>query len=144
MYSCKVCKGTAQRAIPLTPTSMTSPRDEDATTPDAKAISWISTGSAETSFEDEDSRSSLGLGRGKPMSALHGGFPGKRKRMGIMGRPRGGGNSSAAGWKPDYSATSTPTSSTSTSVSVFDKKRVSEVRRRGRQPKIRGMVGLQV
>ena len=148
MYSCKVCKGTAQRAATMsgsnTPTSsITSPRDQSEDGTDAKgaSTSWMSGagGSADNSFEDDDGRMSGGMGRGKPgMSAL----AGKRKRMGLMtGNVRGGGNGRAAWKPPDYSPTS---GGSSPPMSLSDRKRLSEVRRRGRQPKIRGMVGLQV
>ena len=93
--------------------------------------------SADNSFEDDDrpgSGSAIGMGRGKPMSAL----AGKRKRMGLLaGRPRAG---SASGQKPDSSPTNP---GASPPMTIIDKKRAAEVRRRGRQPKMRGMVGLQ-
>ena len=80
------------------------------------------------------------MGRGKPMSAL----AGKRKRMGLMANnARGGGNGRAA-WKPDYSPTGAGGGSSPPAMSLQDRKRANEDRRRGRQPKIRGMVGLQV
>ena len=139
MFTCKVCKGQAQRAA-STPTnsggastpSITSPRDqqsdEGAMTPEAKTTtSWPPSG--DNSFEEEDSMK-MGMGRGKPMSAL----AGKRKRMGLFARPR-------AGAKPDWSPTGA--NGSSTPVSIIDKKRSIEMRRRGRQPKMRGMVGLQ-
>lgn len=147
MYSCKVCKGTVQRAATMsgsnTPTSsITSPRDQSEETFDINkaSTSWLSGGSADNSFEaDDESRNSnlnIGMGRGKPMSAL----AGKRKRMGLMAS-RGGGNG-RPGWKPpDYSPTS---GGSSPPMTLSDRKRANEVRRRGRQPKIRGMVGLQV
>ena len=96
-------------------------------TPEAKTTtSWPPSG--DNSFEEEDMK--MGMGRGKPMSAL----AGKRKRMGLFARPR-------AGAKPDWSPTGA--SGSSTPVSIIDKKRSIEMRRRGRQPKMRGMVGLQ-
>ena len=74
------------------------------------------------------------------MSAL----AGKRKRMGLMANnARGGGNGRAA-WKPDYSPTGAGGGSSPPAMSLQDRKRANEDRRRGRQPKIRGMVGLQV
>ena len=148
MYSCKVCKGTAQRAATMsgsnTPTSsITSPRDqsEDGTDANKASTSWMSGGgSADNSFDDDEGRMSGGIGRGKPgMSAL----AGKRKRMGLLPNVRGGGNGRAAWKPPDYSPTGASGGS-SPPMSLSDRKRLSEVRRRGRQPKIRGMVGLQV
>ena len=120
--------------------SITSPRDhqsdEGAMTPEhSKAISsWPPSG--DNSFEEEDLK--LGMGRGKPMSAL----AGKRKRMGIFSRPGVGPNQArpGSGAKPDWSPTG---AGSSPPVSIMDKKRSIEMRRRGRQPKMRGMVGLQ-
>jgi histone-lysine N-methyltransferase MLL3 len=146
MYTCKVCKGQAQRAATMTSgntsgsltPSITSPRDhsDDAMTPESKAA-WA-TSLQDNSFEDDDSlgaRGSLGMGRGKPMSAL----AGKKKKLGLLTKPRLSGIS-----KPDVG--SSPTGNhpgSSPPMSIIDKKRANEVRRRGRQPKIRGMVGLQ-
>ncbi len=161
VYECKVCKGLAQKATvhgtatTPTPTSggsfgMTSPRDSfDKDSPGGETRSFGFGGSRllerEDSFDDsKDGTSmgalggSIGLGRGKPMA-----FPGKRNRLGKVGRPPG--STSASGYaaaaaaaalnKPDYSSSS---SSSSNAM-----KRVAECRRRGRQPKIRGMVGLE-
>ena len=111
----------------------------------------------------------MGVGKGKPFAALA--QSGKRRRFGIVGRPRGGGVPVVTNWKgqvankpteittstvtvptptpPTPTPTPTPTSTTSvtlatTLASIATKKRLGDVRRKGRQPKIRGMVGLQV
>lgn len=110
-------------------------------------------------------RSIVGIGKGKPFAAAlaqQAAASGKRKRFGFVGRPRGGGVGGGNGipmvtnWKGQAAnkpgdGGSTPVTSGSSSgtpstalASIATKKRLSEVRRRGRQPKIRGMVGLQV
>ena len=60
--------------------------------------------------------------------------------MGLFARSRAG--SLAGGMNPDPSFSPT-TPGSSPPLTIIDKKRANEVRRRGRQPKIRGMVGLQ-
>jgi hypothetical protein len=90
----------------------------------------------------------MGLGKGKPMSVLGG----KRGRRGFAfgaGRPRSGyspvGAGSSGSWKGGASALGVAGPGGVTKPGLLGaKKRSGEMRRRGRQPKIRGMVGLQV
>lgn len=102
------------------------------------------------SFDDSndgdsfDERDNVG-NRGKPLIVSFG----KRGRRGTFtygaGRPKGGGQSpihGSIGWKGNGSG-----GPNKPGVLMSMKKRAalaSEARRRGRQPKIRGMVGLQV
>ena len=94
-------------------------------------------------------------GRGKPMAAMsHGnapGFPGKRRRLGMVGRPPGSvsGSGGAAGLKPGVmpGRTSHGQPATTIAAAIASKKR-GEDRKKGRVPtgvaKFRGIVGLQV
>ena len=159
MFTCKVCKGIMKPACPIPGTGSSS----------ANSTSGIS----QKSFRDDDSNggneagdggsdfgddAKIGVGKGNPLAALS--QSGKRRRFGIVGRPRGGGAAVpvVTNWKgqiankpsetvttptpPVPASTSTPLATTLASIST--KKRLGDVRRRGRQPKIRGMVGLQV
>eukprot|EP00094_Tigriopus_californicus_P002578 TCALIF_02490-PA protein Name:"Similar to Kmt2c Histone-lysine N-methyltransferase 2C (Mus musculus)" AED:0.04 eAED:0.11 QI:0/0.63/0.25/1/0.81/0.66/12/0/2215 len=144
LYVCKICKAP--------------PR------PSAVATAALASGSQSPKFDDnsndgEDSMSGMdfengrmGIGKGKPMAM--GGKRGRRGTFGFMGgrsTSRGGGNcspsggnnscgSSPVGWK---GVPNKPAMTTTTPMPIGAKARVNEVRRRGRQPKIRGMVGLQ-
>ena len=109
-------------------------------------------------------------GRGKPMAAMsHGnapGFPGKRRRLGMVGRPpgsvSGSGGASGAGRGLDFSGSSLSSGlkpgvmpgrtshgqpATTIAAAIASKKR-GEDRKKGRVPtgvaKFRGIVGLQV
>merc|ERR1719203_247697 len=112
---------------------------DDSMTPEHLKASTSWTGaSLDNSLENEEKDDvKMGMGRGKPMSAL----TGKRKRMGLFARSRGGFSGSGSS-KPDPSFSPTTPGSSPPST-IIEKKRANEVRRRGRQPKIRGMVGLQ-
>ena len=135
MYVCKICKGHPR---PASATSSSPSRFNE----DSNDASWD--GSYENlnlsggiGFDGTENGGfgpggRMGIGKGKPMAALSG----KRGRRGfaMAGRPRVGSNGSPTGWKGGPNKPG----------GVGMKKRVGEVRRRGRQPKIRGMVGLQV
>ena len=90
MFMCKVCKGQTQRAATMatgvagnggasTP-SITSPRDgmsgDDSMTPERASTSWTGA-SLDNSLEHDATTPDdvkMGMGRGKPMSALAGKF----------------------------------------------------------------------
>ena len=109
-----------------------------------------------------------GMGRGKPMAAMsHGnasGFPGKRRRLGMVGRPPGSvsGSGGSGGRGLDFSGSSLSSGlkpgvmpgrpsygqpATTIAAAIASKKR-GEDRKKGRVPtgvaKFRGIVGLQV
>ena len=159
MFVCKVCKGLVKSALQIPVNGNSN-----------SGVSRLSIGDDSnegTNFGDassdagDDSSSKIGIGKGKPFAAIA--QSGKqRKRFGFVGRPRGGGTTGGASssfptitnWKgnsankpetssntPAPSSTSAPTALAS---SIAAKKRLSEVRKKGRLPKIRGMVGLQV
>ena len=183
MYVCRICKhgpahgrshnpsgGSANSSSPIQ-TSSGGIKDED--------MSWNENSFGESSDKDlvgdGDSRGAMhGMGRGKPMSAMsHGGtpgFPGKRKRFGMVGRPpgsisgSGGGMSAGPGRGSGFSGASPNSAlkpgalsgknsspygqpSTTAAAAIASKKR-GEDRKRGRPQsgvaKIRGMVALQV
>ena len=165
MFICKVCKGLVKSACPM-PGNGTSGNSNS-------GVSRLSIGDDSNdgiNFGDagsdagDDSSSKIGIGKGKPFAALA--QSGKqRKRFGFVGRPRGGGTTGATSSTPSFpsvtnwkgntvskpeTSSNTPTSTsyssgpTALASSIAAKKRLSEVRRKGRQPKIRGMVGLQV
>ena len=104
---------------------------------------------------DYESRMAFATGKGKPMTAMApiGGKRGRRG-YGIVGRggragPVGAGNNAMS---PTGAGTSALTAAAAAIKGggpnkpgvISSKKRANEARRRGRQPKIRGMVGLQV
>lgn len=152
MYICRICKsgggGRASSAsLPIQGNSSSSPSRYNEDSNDNWSLDDISPSSsgaaaaaaaaaAGTYAGDYESSGRMGLGKGKPM------LGGKRGRRGFgyVGRPRGMysplGAGSSGGWKGG-----SPTKPGS--VGIGSKKR-GDMRRRGRQPKIRGMVGLQV
>ena len=167
MFICKVCKGLVKAACPM-PGNGNSNSGVSRVSfggDDSNGANDYGDGGSDAG---EDSipavRSIVGIGKGKPFAAAlaqQAAASGKRKRFGFVGRPRGGGvgggnvipmvtnwKGQAANKPGDGSSTPGPSGSSSTTsatlASIATKKRLSEVRRKGRQPKIRGMVGLQV
>ncbi len=155
LYVCRICKGGRAAAAAAANAAMSPRFNEDsndnwATEVDPLAITSTSsnasggsggTSLAVTSSEFENGR--LGLGKGKPMAAVlaSGGKRGRRGGgYGFVGRPRSGMGyapiGGAVGWKGSGGGPNKP-------GIVGSKKRVGDIRRRGRQSKIRGMVGLQ-
>jgi len=159
IYICRACKSPPSsstaaaltgRALPALTNSSPSRLNEDSNDTwgadefGGASPSSSSGGGASASFASYSSGDletiRMGLGKGKPMSVLGG----KRGRRGFgqAGRPRGsyspigaGNSGTQPAWK--MAGMSKP-------GLLSSKKRSGEIRRRGRQPKIRGMVGLQV
>lgn len=157
-YMCRVCKsGGPSRAAAITANSSSSPSRFNDDSNDNWSVDDVSPSSsggaaagalvpgsaaaaaAAAAAGDYDNLR-MGLGKGKPMSVL-GGKRGRRG-YGMAGRPRSGsaysplGAGTSGAWKGG--GPSKP------GVVGSKKGRVGDLRRRGRQPKIRGMVGLQV
>ena len=168
MFICKVCKGILKPAVPSSGSGVTSANSSSGFSRPPAASGDDSNGGGDfgdggSEFGDEVS-TKVGVGKGKPLAALAQSSGGKRRRFGIVGRPRGGGVPVVTNWKgqasnkPNESSTtsvaapvstittasSSSTSAATTLASIAKEKRLGDVRRRGRQPKIRGMVGLQV
>ena len=160
MFVCKVCKGTMKSALTIPGNGTTNSNSGVSRTSFGGDDSNGADGDGGSDFGDEGGSGRIGMGKGKPFAAIS--QSGKRRRFGIVGRPRGGGVGGngipvMTNWKglaankPNEVASSSAGASSSgmagsaSMSSAAVKKRLGEVRRRGgRQPKIRGMVGLQV
>jgi len=158
MFVCKVCKGTMKSALTIPGNGTTNSNSGVSRTSFGGDDSNGADGDGGSDFGDEGN-GRVGMGKGKPFAAISG----KRRRFGIVGRPRGGGvggngipvltnwkglaanKPNEAGSSSAGAASSSGLASSALVTSAAAKKRLGEVRRRGgRQPKIRGMVGLQV
>ena len=170
MYICRICKhgpshgrshnpsgGSANSCSPIQSAS-SGIKDED--------IGWnensllgdsadkdILRGTSLTSDTRGISQSLQGVGRGKPMSAMsHGGlqgFQGKRRRLGMVGRPPGsGGFSPNSGFKPGAMSEKPHGHAVTTAAAAIASKKRGENRKKGISQsgvaRGRGMVALQV
>ena len=146
-YVCRICKSSQRSQTMAAATSASSnasmsPRLGDDNSNDAEDF-MAAAGSGGSAFlSDGFENGRVGIGKGKPMAMGAPGSLGKRGRRGgygFMARSRGGGNS------PGHTSSSSPLGWKGTGMSsISAKQRANEARRRGRQPKVRGMVGLQV
>ena len=167
MYVCRICKygpapgrshnpsgGSANSCSPIQNAS----KDDD--------LGWNENSLGESSDKDlarsmsmTDSRGN-GMGRGKPMSAMSQGgapgFAGKRRRLGMVGRPPGSfsGSSSYSGlspnasYKPGAMGEKPQGQPVTTAAAAIASKKRGENRKKGLSQSVgargRGMVALQV
>ena len=162
MYVCRICKygpapgrshnpsgGSANSCSPI----QNSSRDDE--------LGWNENSLGEALDKDSSRGTSLqGMGRGKPMSAMSQGgapgFPGKRRRLGMVGRPPGSlsGSSSYSGlspnssFKPGAMGEKPQGQPVTTAAAAIASKKRGENRKKGLSQSVgargRGMVALQV
>ena len=170
MYVCRICKygpapgrshnpsgGSANSCSPI----QNSSRDDELGWNENSLGEPIDKDSPRGTSLTSDSRGSLqGMGRGKPMSAMSQGgapgFPGKRRRLGMVGRPPGSlsGSSSYSGlspnasYKPGAMGEKPQGQPVTTAAAAIASKKRGENRKKGMSQSVgargRGMVALQV
>jgi hypothetical protein len=143
MFVCKICKGQPRGAAAIASSNVAALTYND----DSNDCSWED-GDLDAIAPGVVGRVGGMHGKGKPMA-----FPGKRGRrgFGMVGAGGFGRSRSYAGSTPGYPVVPVGGGGPNKPSAMSTKKRAAEalaaaaaVRRRGRQPKIRGMVGLQV
>ena len=172
MYVCRICKygpapgrshnpsgGSANSRSPIQNSSGGAKDDWDDNSLGESSDKDLARGTSLTS----DARGNLqGMGRGKPMSAMSQGgspgFPGKRRRLGMVGRPPGsfGGSGGSAfsglspnsGCKPGSLGEKPHGQPVTTAAAAIASKKRGENRKKGLSQSVgargRGMVALQV